>query len=115
MKSSKYLIILAVGLVAIGVAAGVIYRATQQAADASFSYRIRAEYAGLPADDHELEGWLLGQPGVKMAAVSRDGNVLVVTYEQAADQPPFDVLPQCERLGYTGRGSFSSEMAIKDR
>jgi hypothetical protein len=115
VRRAKYLVVLAAVAVAVGGASWVIVRALRAGDDAAFVYHVRAAYAGLPADDRALEAWLRAQPGVRNVAVGREANVLVVTYERAAADPPLGLLAECDRLGYTGRGSFTSTMDLVTR
>jgi hypothetical protein len=67
----------------------------------------------LPADDGALVGWLIAQPGVTAASVTREGKVLVVTYDSKAGQPMPKVLEQADALGDGGRGSFFGDLRQK--
>jgi hypothetical protein len=83
---------------------------------ASVGYTVEAEFASLPADDHELEAWLKTEPGVVPHTVyvwrkKAAPKVVVVDFTMVKSEwgsPPFpDLEAACERLGYRGRvGKF---------
>jgi hypothetical protein len=45
--------------------------------------------------------------GVGVTTLRREGKALELTYTRRANLPPLDILAECERLGYKGRGRFA--------
>jgi hypothetical protein len=106
VRSGRYVVAAAIFVAAI-VGALLIYYRMSQPAHAPATYGWRIEYSEFPADDLALEDWLRSQEGVHITTLRREGNTLMLTYTRHANLPPLDILAECERLGYKGRGSFS--------
>jgi len=103
-------IALGIVLAALGIATWFVWRSPASGPRAAFTYTMRVEYDGMPDEDGPLEQWLRGQSGVGNVEIRRNGKVLTIMHERAAHEQPLDVLAECERLGYTGRGSFEGRV-----
>ena len=103
-------IALGIVLAALGVAGWFVWRSLGPAPRAALTYTMRVEYNGMPDDDGPLEQWLHGQKGVGTVKISRNDKVLTIVHERNIHEKPLDVLAECERLGYTGRGSFEGRV-----
>jgi hypothetical protein len=81
-------------------------------------YEVETEFAGVPRDDHELEGWVRAQPGVWKANVARGESekrtrltLIVGITQNGWGRPPIpDLEGKCTELGYRGQSGPFRDM-----
>src|SRR4051794_26672181 len=103
MRSVKH-VSLAALIVAITVTLGWLATSLIKA---PFIYSVKAEFSVLPATDDQLVEWLMNQPGIVKAGVTRKDKTIIVylilvrTISGHPDLP--DISDGCARLGYGGQ------------
>lgn len=82
-------------------------------------YVVGAEFRELPADDKELQQWLLSQPDVYIGFVQREGNKLTAVWGHARNGFRDPVTPnlrqQFEKFGYKELTTYHEEKCFRDK
>ena len=88
-------------LAILGIGAAILLNTPQ-------TTHLQVTYAQMPPSDTGLTQWLKSQTGVTQATAIRGGQGLTVDVARHPGSPEPDVLSACARLGYGGRGGYSS-------
>ena len=109
MRVFRYVIV-ALLLLAIGICGWIMYQSLTRPVILVYSFE--AQYADMPNDDSTLQEWLAAQPDVSNVTIRREPGTLIISYESPLRETSLDLLSKCDALGYKGRNSFFTNMAV---